>query len=95
MGVLDGIKAILSPAGDWAWAELGKKTRTILTLPVIKMIFLIKTRPILARSYEARVRGSRIGKLDMFGLQILLFHFRAALSITPRGYSKYINHNPW
>ena len=24
VGVLDGIKAILSPAGAWAWAELGK-----------------------------------------------------------------------
>ena len=23
-GVLDDIKAILSPAGDWRWAELGK-----------------------------------------------------------------------
>ena len=23
VGVLDGIKAILSPAGAWAWAELG------------------------------------------------------------------------
>ena len=23
MGVLDGIKAILSPVGAWAWAELG------------------------------------------------------------------------
>ena len=25
VGVLDEIKAILSPAGAWLWAELGKK----------------------------------------------------------------------
>ena len=32
VGVLDGIEAILSPGGNWAWAELGKKTFHYLTL---------------------------------------------------------------
>ena len=30
VGVLDEIKAFLSPAGAWLWAELGKKNRTSL-----------------------------------------------------------------
>ena len=30
VGVLDGIKALLSPAGAWAWAELGNILNLII-----------------------------------------------------------------
>ena len=43
MGVLDGIKAILSPAGAWAWAELGKSAAVV---QILNTFFVVNPSPI-------------------------------------------------
>ena len=37
MGVLDEIKAILSPAAAWLWAELGKMAISLGNIKLIKL----------------------------------------------------------